>query len=253
MYVHNCFAVFQNNATQFFISKFNGISANFKFYIQVRSCQSFTESIVQTIVAFFDFFIRKFFQGKVNLVAAIEANHAVTVEQCFNDIFFSFKTCCVCTIAFFVAVFQNAPSSSVHCFKEVTFQGRTVFSGIVNKYGFQLTFCKKFCCESICCANPIAKANAGTFSTASAGGSPFYKTTNYCCVIRSERHNCNVYTIFSCSGFCNEHFAQLGFFFGSEGQAFASFGFYQGKPTTGNLAQRFIYDFACYLFNGSNC
>ena len=253
LYVHDCFAIFHYDTTELFFSKFNSVVANFKFCIQIGSCQCCTEHFVQFIVAFFNCFIGKFFQRKVNFFAAVKANHAVTVEQCFYNVFFSFQASCVCTVTFFVAVFHNAPSSSVYCFKEVAFQSCAIVSSVIYQNRFHLAFSKKFCSESICCTNPIAKTYAGTFSTASAGSCPFYKTTNCCAIVRVKLHNSNVYTIFFTGSFSDEHFAQLGFFFRSEHQTFAFFGHCQCQPTAGNFTQRFIYDFACHFFNCSNC
>ena len=182
--MHNCFAVFQNDAVQLIFRKGNLAAANLELSVQIGSMHSSTEGFVELLKAFVNSLIGQLFNAQVNFIAAVKANHAVTVKQSLNDFLFGFQAGSISAVAFLVALFEHAPGCGIHSLYKVTLQSLAVLGSKINQYRFQLTFTKQLCHNRICLAQPIAEADAGTLSAAGSRCGPFNIAAHQRSIIR---------------------------------------------------------------------
>ena len=252
--MHNCFAVFQNNAVQLIFRKGNLAGANLELSVQIGSMHSCTEGFVELFKAFVNSLVGQFFNAQVNLIAAVKANHAVTVKQSFNNFFFGFQAGSISAVAFLVALFEHAPGCGIHSLYKITLQSFAVLGSKINQYRFQLTLAEQLCHNSISFAQPIAEADAGTFSAAGSRCSPFNIAAHQGSIIRIQCHNRNMYVLNVCF-LLNilPQCAQRSFTLRSKSQTLAFLSIYQCQPVALYITQRSFYNFTCSLTQGCQC
>ena len=130
--MHNCFAIFQNDAVQLIFRKGNLAAANLELSVQIGRMQCCAEGFVELLKAFIDRLIRQLFNAQVNLIAAVKANHAVTVKQSLDDFLFSLQACRISAIAFLVALFKHAPGCSIHSLYKIALQSLAILGSKIN-------------------------------------------------------------------------------------------------------------------------
>ena len=182
--MHNCFAVFQNNAVQLIFSKGNLAGPNLKLSVQIGSMHSSTEGFVELLKAFVNSLVGQLFNAQVNFITAVKANHAVAVKQSLNDFLFGFQASSISAVAFLVALFEHSPGCGIHSLYKIALQSLAVLGSKINQYRFQLTLAEQLRHNSICLAQPIAEADAGTFSAAGSRCGPFNIAAHQRSIIR---------------------------------------------------------------------
>ena len=130
--MHNCFAVFQNNAMQLIFRKGNLAGANLELSVQIGSMHSSTEGFVELLKAFINSLVGQLFNTQVNLIAAVKANHAVAIKQSLHDFLFGFQAGSISAVAFLVALFEHAPGCGIHSLYKIALQSLAVLGSKIN-------------------------------------------------------------------------------------------------------------------------
>ena len=252
--MHNCFAVFQNDAVQLIFGKSNLAGANLELSVQIGRMQCCAEGFVELLKAFVNSLVRQLFNAQVNLIAAVKANHAVTVKQSLHDFLFGFQASSISAVAFLVALFEHAPGCGIHSLYKIALQCLAVLGSKINQYRFQLTFTKQLRHNCICLAQPIAETDAGTFSAAGSRCGPFNIAAHQRSIICIQCHNRNMYVLNVCFLFnILPQCAQSSFTLRSKSQALAFLSIYQCQPATLYITQRSFYNFTCSLTQSCQC
>jgi hypothetical protein len=112
--------------------KGNLAGANLELSVQIGSMHSSTEGFVELLKAFVNSLVGQLFNPQVNLIAAVKANHAVTVKQSLHNFFFGFQAGSISAVAFLVALFEHAPGCGIHSLYKIALQSLAVLGSKIN-------------------------------------------------------------------------------------------------------------------------
>ena len=156
--------------------KFDFYVPDFKFRIQIGLINGFLKVFIKFAKPFFRFFHAQFFHGTVDLVAAVHADAAVSVQQRLDDFFFRFQPGSVGPPASFVTGRQHAPGCGVHRFQEIPLQYCAILRSIIHQHRFDLFMHKQIGQPAVNHTQPVAEGHADPVYPAGRRRRPAYQT-----------------------------------------------------------------------------